>query len=194
MNTYTSLAEIEQLLLDKQVRLVTIKLLATVLPGTNLPARRAIINRLLHKRRIRRLKRGMYEFVQKPLTAFEKANVMISPSYVSLESALNYYGILAQFPHVITSMTPKHSKTLNVDQTYEYSQIQPALFTDFVKDQQFLIASPEKAVADWCYLAGKGLRSGDVSQFDFESLDLDLLCTNYPWTQSYVKFSSPSRF
>ena len=89
---------------------------------------------------------------------------------------------------MINSVTPKHSKTLNLDQTYEFSQIQPSLFTDFVKDKQFLIATPEKAVADWCYLAGKGLRSGDVSQFDFDCLDLDLLCTNYPWTQSYVKF------
>lgn len=187
MNTYTSLAEIEQLLLDKQVRVVTVELLATILSETNLSARQAIITRLLKKRRIRRLKRGLYELAQTPLTTFEKANVFVSPSYISLESALNYYGILAQFPHVITSVTPKHSKILNLDQTYEYSQIQPSLFQDFVKDQRFLIASPEKAVADWCYLASKGLRSSDVSQFDLETIDLELLCRNYPWTQSYVK-------
>ena len=90
MNTYTSLTEIEQLLLDKQVRLVTAELLAIILPDINLPARRAIINRLLNKQRIRRLKQGMYELVQTPLVAFEKANLFFSPSYVSLESALNY--------------------------------------------------------------------------------------------------------
>ena len=84
------------------------------------------------------------------------ANRLRTPSYISLESALQYYGMYAEAINVV-----KTSITLKVTREYEnrlgvfkYSSISPKLFTDFetVKgDFEFQIAKPYKAVFDFLY-------------------------------------------
>ena len=45
-----------------------------------------------------RLNKCIYASAFHPPEDFETANCLYSPSYVSLETALNYHGILSQFP------------------------------------------------------------------------------------------------
>jgi predicted transcriptional regulator of viral defense system len=66
--------------------------------------------------------RDKYQISNKTVGDFEMANYLYEPLYLSLETALNYWGVLSQFPFEITSVTIKKSvnKKLN-DQIFSYS-------------------------------------------------------------------------
>lgn len=86
------------------------------------------------------------------------ANQLYSPSYVSLECALNYYGLIPEKVSDVTNITTR--KTLRLKNelgTFIYQHIKPVAFRGFkaVKDEaglNFFIAEPEKALIDFCYL------------------------------------------
>ena len=71
-----------------------------------------IIERLEKNRIIERLIKGKYILAKSKMSDFKKAGVILSPSYISLESALNFYGILPQFTYSITSVTTQKSKKI----------------------------------------------------------------------------------
>lgn len=110
---------------------------------------------------IQRLVRDRYQFLLTtvPPHEFTVANFLISPSYVSLESALSFYRIIDQFPYRITSITVLKSSERNVNnKKYSYSKIINNKFKDFIKTDDFLIATKEKAIFDYIYFVSKGLR------------------------------------
>ena len=86
------------------------------------------------------------------------ANQLYNPSYVSLEYALNYYGLIPERVADITSVTTR--KTLRLSSeigTFIYQHIKVDAFSGFrgVKDEAgllYFIAEPEKAVVDFLYL------------------------------------------
>lgn len=126
-----------------------------------------LIRRLTKAKIIRRLKRNKYLFLhsQKNISDFEIANFLVIPSYISLETALNLYGILEQFPYKITSLAIGKSKEIKANQKiFSYSHIKKEYFKDFVKRDNFLIASEEKALFDFLYFAYKGLRSSSTTE------------------------------
>ena len=126
-----------------------------------------IAEKLVADKFLLRLKKGVYLSAFNPPDSFEIANAIYTPSYISLESALNYYGILPQFPYSVTSVSPKKSKKLLIDEKeFEYVQISHKLYWDFRREGQMLIASPEKALLDMIYIVSKGLR-----RLEFEDLD-----------------------
>lgn len=131
-----------------------------------------ILQRLEKKKVITRLTGGKYLLTESRPSEFEIANFLYNPSYVSLESALSFYGILSQFPYVVTSVTAKKTKKLVVkDRSYEYSHIDPRWFFGFVTSGRTLIAEPEKALLDRLYLMSKGigmirLEELTLSEFD----------------------------
>ncbi len=105
-----------------------------------------------------RLKRGL--FVVSPkisgqlLSAELIANHIYGPSYVSMESALRYYGLIPESVYLIRSMTQKRSKEFkNTIGTFDYIQCREDYYSIGVRQEQrgevtFLIASPEKALCD----------------------------------------------
>ncbi len=187
MNTYTSLHQVEQLFKDKNLKVVTAENLQILFPDKSDSARQGILKRLHQQGRVNRLKRGLYEINARPLSVFEKANLLYRPSYISLETALNYYGILPQFSRVITSVTPKHPKQFSADQQFEYSRIKPGLFHGYHQEQDFLIATPEKALADMAYFVDKGLRRFHQEELDLTQVNIKELHQQYPWTKAYVR-------
>ena len=91
---------------------------------------------------------------------FVIANKIYSPSYISLECALSYYGIIPEKTFLITSITTK--KTYNFKTSignFSYRKIKKELFFGYelkkINNQSFLIATPEKALADYFYLNPK---------------------------------------
>jgi len=86
------------------------------------------------------------------------ANQLYSPSYVSLEDALNFYGLIPERVTDVTSVTTR--KTLRINNrlgSFIYQHIKPSVFRGFkaLKDEagvSFFIAEPEKAVMDFLYL------------------------------------------
>ena len=83
------------------------------------------------------------------------ANHLYGPSYVSAEAALMHYGLIPERVYTVTSMTIKPSKsfkTLSGLYTYSYLSLPYYSFgldTALLSaNQQAIIATPEKALAD----------------------------------------------
>lgn len=91
------------------------------------------------------------------INPFILANRLFEPSYVSLESALFYYGLIPDVVAAVTSITSKKSRRFDFSgQLYNYQKIKSNLFWGYTEAKEnkwgFLIASPEKAVLDYFYL------------------------------------------
>ena len=100
---------------------------------------------------------GIYYLTSKSPVDFELANYLYQPSYISLSSALNYYGILIQVPYAITSLTPRLTRKIELNnKLFSYHHISPAYFYGFQKEQDFLIAEPAKALIDTLFLTSFG--------------------------------------
>lgn len=115
--------------------------------------------RLLERdKQIVRLKRGLYvcspEVTGKILSTELIANHLYAPSYVSMSSALYYYGLIPEAVYVKQSMTLKHSRNFDTPLgRFEYTHISKKVFsiglTSITKDDYaFVIATPEKALCD----------------------------------------------
>ena len=105
-----------------------------------------------------RLKRGMYvvspQITKKTVSTELIANHLYGPSYVSMESALRFYGLIPERVFNTTSMTLKRSRTFK-NQFGQFNYILcPAKYYSIgisqiiQEDYAFLIASPEKALCD----------------------------------------------
>lgn len=105
-----------------------------------------------------RLKRGMYVVspsVSGKLVSVELvANHIYGPSYVSMESALRFYGLIPESVHLIKSMTLKRSKEFkNPVGCFKYLNCDDEYYAIGINQKtndniSFLIASPEKALCD----------------------------------------------
>ena len=110
---------------------------------------------------------------------------MLSASYVSLQSALAYYGMIPEHVPVTTSVTtsrPAHWETpLGV---FDFRHIQIDFFdgnrlVDLGEKQRAFIATPEKALLDLVYLEPGGdthdylteLRLSNLDQLDWQLLE-----------------------
>lgn len=115
--------------------------------------------RLLERdQQIIRLKRGLYvcspEVTGKLLSTELIANHLYAPSYVSMASALRYYGLIPEAVYTKQSMTLKHSKNFDTPLgRFEYTHISKEAFSVGLtsvrkEDYAFMMATPEKALCD----------------------------------------------
>lgn len=131
-------------------------ILASVFPNCGYIAEKA--QALETAGRIVRLKKGYYvasaEETGIALSNRLIANHLYGPSYVSLETALRYYGLIPERVYKINSMTTKHSRVFeNPTGIYSYQHCEPEYFHLGItmkneNEGSFLIAAPEKALCD----------------------------------------------
>lgn len=126
--------------------------------------------------RIIRLRRGVFILadddrrVDPPRSYL--ANQLYGPSYVSLEYALNYYGLIPERASDVTSVTSRKTMTVtNAVGTFIYQHVKPKAFRGFqmVKGEgglTFFIAEPEKAVIDFLYLNLDKFGENDTDVFE----------------------------
>lgn len=134
-----------------------------------------IIERLTKKGILKRLIKRKYLFSLLSPSDFQIANFIYSPSYISLESALSFYGIITQFPYQITSITSKKTKNIEtLNKEFIFFHIKKELFFGYEKKEMFLIALPEKALLDYLYFAAKGLRVFERGEFDLRKINKKL--------------------
>lgn len=105
------------------------------------------------------LKRGTYYFIDRKsdISPQEVSYLIYQPSYISLESALSYYGLIPEIIHSITAVTPKTNRRFSNDfGHFNYRHIKPSIFFGYqpieTKYGQYLMAEPEKALLDYLYL------------------------------------------
>src|SRR3989344_3011499 len=151
-----------------------------------------LIKRLIQENVLTSLEKGKYYVTSKQPSTFEIANFLYSPSYISFETALNYHGLLSQFPLEITSATlgKKSEKRIN-DQLYVYSQIDKKLFTGYYKESNYLMATKEKALFDEVYLISKSIKSESILQnygkvFMISAQQLKIFAKNYKINENIV--------
>lgn len=146
--------------------------LRIILPGES-NSRKAIIKRAIHEGFLERVKRNLYLIKnienKPPVNAFEMAQFVYGPSYISFESALSYYGWIPEAVPVICSATVKQSKEFNTHiATFSYEKIPNKIFSVGVMQikedkSYYLIANPWKAVADMNYTRKKNW--SDINEF-----------------------------
>ncbi len=88
---------------------------------------------------------------------YQVSNKIYFPSYISLESAFNYYWIIPEQTFSITAVVTKKTIDYNTQiWHFSYRKIKPSLYWwyNLVKMQEniFLIAELEKAILDYLYL------------------------------------------
>lgn len=138
------------------------------------------LTRLARAGVIVRLKRGLYVYAHAEPNEFVMANLIYRPSYVSLESALNNYGIIPDVVGNVTSVSPVTTKTIKTPRgTYIYSKIATNLYFGFnpVTDPQshfpYTIAAAEKALLDYVYI--RKLRDLSDQRIDLGLIDRNRL-------------------
>ena len=161
---------------DSKVKFLDLTYLSTLSGVVNRNTLYKIAERLVNENVLTKLTRGKFLVPKSNTSDFEVANYLYNPSYISLETALSYYGILSQFTYTITSVTTKKSKNIQIaGKQYQYSQIKQAYFNGYVKRDEFLIATKEKALFDTLYFSSKGLINIDFAELDVSQINLKLL-------------------
>ncbi len=137
---------------------------------------RTIAARLAKRGLLIRLRRDLYALVNSKYSLFSLANALYQPSVISLESALNYWGLIVQVPQIIFS-TSLRSYQCKADNTeFVYRHMAPS-FIRFgqMKVEDFYIAQPEKAFLDTLYMKTKGLVELLPEDVDMGKIDAELL-------------------
>ncbi|MFH1971526.1 MAG: hypothetical protein ABIJ05_04050 [Patescibacteria group bacterium] len=157
---------------DTGVRIISSNQISILLDIKNKNTVYKLIQRLEKYKLITRVAQGKYIVTGSNISDFEIANTIYPKSYVSFESALNFYGILSQFPYTITSATLNRSfKTESLGKAHEFTHISAKMFWGYQKTDNFLIATPEKAFIDTLYLKSKGIRKIDIDELKLTELN-----------------------
>jgi predicted transcriptional regulator of viral defense system len=120
-------------------------------------ATRFLIHRLKKNGYITSVKRGLYKLSDEQIPDLYLANKIYAPSYVSLEFALSYHGVIPETVYEITSITTKTTRRFEtLGKVFSYHRIKKEAFTGYISVRQdgfnYLIAEPEKAFVDYIYL------------------------------------------
>lgn len=151
--------------------------IATAL-GVEISSARVAAARLVKRGLIVRAKRDVYIITDKwhymaKEAKFAIANLIQVPSYISLMTALDYYGITTQVQRdFIESVAVRRTKESEVKGTvFMFTKIDKKLYFGFVKKEGFFIASPEKAFMDALYLSSLKRYSFDMTSIDLDKFD-----------------------
>jgi len=117
------------------------------------------ISDLLRKAVIIRVKKGLYvlgdDYRSRPFSRELLANLIYGPSYVSLDSALQYHGLIPEHVEAVASVTTGRSRSFDTPVgRFTYRQIPLAAFqigmsrVEEIPGKAFLLAVAEKALAD----------------------------------------------
>ena len=152
---------------------------------------REVILRMVKNEELIRLKNGFYLISEKithgstKVIPFEQvANLLYGPSYVSMEWALYFYGMIPEKVHTITSMTLGRNKEYHTSVgDFSYYTLSSERYPVGITQKKspdfpggFLIASPEKALADTVFKTCKNFNKDQLKDELLESKRIDQGC------------------
>ena len=160
-----------------------------ILAGQSSPAHvRRQLDRWIKSGRILRLRREVYvisdRYAKAVVHPFAAANALKKASYVSLQSALAYYGMIPEYVPVTTSITTGRPEEFSTPiGRFQFRHVGSPLFFGFgevevARDQVVFLASAQKALVDLLYLTPhsdrveylRELRLERPDRFDVEEL------------------------
>lgn len=143
--------------------------------GVSAVAASALLCRYKKQGFIVQLKKGFYVFPDSLPPDVYVASKLYTPSYISLEFALSYHGIIPETVYEITSVTTKATRRFEtLGKVFSYRKIKKIAYTGYEiqkqKNLSFNIADAEKAFVDTNYLR---LMSGQkpISRFNKEKIN-----------------------
>jgi predicted transcriptional regulator of viral defense system len=130
------------------------------------------ISRTVKAGELVRLKNGFFLIAEKieesPVPYEQIANLLYGPSYISFEWALSCYKMIPEGVYVVTSASSIRSKTYNTPVgTFDYTYLSHHRYAVGIDQKEneagrFLIATPEKALADLIHFKSKRLTVNDL--------------------------------
>lgn len=138
--------------------------------------------------KVYQLRRGLYAlappYQQVKPHPFLVANQLVRPSYVSLQSALAYYGLIPEYVPVTTNVTSDRPHEFATPLgKFKFQRVKTERFfafnlEDLGDDQNAYVALPEKALLDLAYLHPggdslpylRGLRLQNLEQINLTSV------------------------
>jgi len=140
------------------------------------------LDRWVKSGRILQLRRGVYA-VAPPYQAeaphpFLVANHLRKPSYVSMQSALSYYGMIPESVPATTSVTTGRPEELHTPiGRYVFRHVKKTAFfgynqKEISQGRSVFLASPEKALLDLLYLTPGSDSPEYLEELRFEPMDL----------------------
>lgn len=144
---------------------------------------REYVLRLVKNGELIRLKNGFYLITERiqqgenRIIPYEQvANMLYGPSYVSLEWALSFYGLIPERVHTVTSITLGRDKLFDTPiGSFSYKKLSPDRYSTGIAIKNevnfpggFMMATPEKALADLVFTQCKNL---DKNQLKIELLE-----------------------
>ena len=168
---------------ELKTSVLPLSIINSILDDKSEDARKALLKRACQKGDLIRIKNGLYLVGDKKrkthFSLFQIANFIIEPSYVSLESALSFYGLIPEAVYTTTSVTTKSSleQKTPVGQ-FSFSYLKTEYFDfGFYRykngEDPFLIATPLKALIDYIVLMKKHYKTveeiEDDLRFDFDA-------------------------
>jgi hypothetical protein len=131
-----------------------------------------LISRMVKTGLLIRLKKGFFliaEKIEGSSIPYEQiANLLYGPSYISFEWALSYYKMIPEGVYVVTSASATRPKSFTTPvATFDYIYLNHRRYTIGIDQKEnaagrFLIATPEKALADLVHLKSKKLEARDL--------------------------------
>ncbi len=114
------------------------------------------------------------EFFEEPYSSWIIANLVHNPSYISLESALDYYGLIPEGVFMTTSVTTKRPLRIEMaGHNYSYSKIKTELYCGYHLvetgryKRKIRIADFEKAIVDFFYFRSNYVTIKTISELRF---------------------------
>lgn len=152
---------------------------------------RECILRMIKNGELIRLKNGFYliadkvqQGVNRVIPYEQVANLLYGPSYVSLEWALSFYGMIPERVVTVTSMTLSRNKEYHTPVgDFVYYRLPSDCYSIGITQKKaadsvggFLMASPEKALTDLVFKTCKGLDKYQLKLELLESKRIDPSC------------------
>lgn len=135
------------------------------------------IARMVKQGELLRLKNGFFlivsRFRKKADYPYEQiANLLYGPSYISLEWALSFYGFIPERVSVVTSVTIGSNKEFATPiGVFTYMHLSSFRYSVGINHKAiegqlggFLIATPEKALADWLFFTCEDMSEEELLQ------------------------------
>jgi predicted transcriptional regulator of viral defense system len=148
--------------------------------------------------RLIRLKNGFFCISKKEALKPQIANMLYGPSYVSLQWALSFYGLIPERATTLTSITTRRNKEFRTPLgvfSYRFLSLDRYCLSVDLTNERFLIATPEKALIDFIHFFCEGetpqdlvielMESHRFTEGDIKNLNFSLL------KQIAINYKSP---
>ncbi|SEQ22701.1 type IV toxin-antitoxin system AbiEi family antitoxin domain-containing protein [Neolewinella agarilytica] len=151
-----------------------------------------IITRWQKAGRIIKIRNGLYRTVdfdiRSEVDRFTVSNNLYEPSYVSLHSALHYYGLIPEHVYETTAISTRKTKSFEIDdRRYSFRHVKTDLFFGYEvvpwREHSYCIARPEKALIDLAYLESDFSDPAWIEGMRFDHFGLK---EDIDWTQMFL--------